>query len=324
MCDVSVIIVNWNGQQYLKNCLESVLAQKFTEFEVIVVDNGSSDDSVNFIRENYQTVRVVCLDENRGFTGGNCAGFEVAEGQFIALLNNDTCVESDWLGSLVNAMREQPAVGICASKIIIDGTNLIDSAGDLFTTAFTGTKVGHKQSANLFNKPRNLHGGCAAAILYRRSMLDIIGFLDDDFFFNHEDTDLNMRAWLAGWKCIYVPEAIVHHKVSASVGHLSAKTVYFFSRNSEWVWLKNVPWPLIIQLLPQRLMYEIFSFLYYGVASGHLIAFIKGKFDAAKKIGCMLRKRKNVQQNIRLSRNEMLVGLIPINRYLWERFRLSR
>ncbi|RII31698.1 MAG: glycosyltransferase family 2 protein [Geobacter sp.] len=322
MCKASIIIVNWNGIKYLPECLEAVMRQTFTDFEVIVVDNGSTDESVNFIRDHYQNVRMVCLDENRGFTGGNCVGFEIAKGQFIALLNNDTRVEPTWLESLVSAMQANPGVGICASKIIIDGMALIDSVGDLFTTAFSGTKMGYLHSVDSFDIPHELHGGCAAAILYRRRMLDEIGFLDDDFFFNHEDTDLNMRAWLNGWKCEYVPEAIVHHKVSATVGALSDTSVYYFARNNVWVWIKNVPSCFILRYLPQRIVFELSSLAYFCIMKGKWGPFLKGKLDAVKIIPTVLKKRKEVQKLVRLSRYEIEAGLLPIGKYL--RLRLQK
>jgi GT2 family glycosyltransferase len=324
MYEVSLIIVNWNGRLYLGDCLDSVMAQKFTDFEVIVVDNGSSDDSVNFIRENYQNVRVVCLAENCGFTGGNCAGFEIAQGKFIALLNNDTRVEPDWLGSLVRAMQAHMDVGICASKIIIDGTELIDSAGDIFTTAFSGTKVGFLHSASLFDTSHVIHGGCAAAILYRRSMIDKIGFLDDDFFFNHEDTDLNMRAWLTGWKCEYVPDAIVYHKVSATVGELSDTSVYYFARNNEWVWVKNVPSGFILRYLPQRMVYELSAFAFFCLKKQKWGPFLRGKKDAIKKLPEMFKKRNNVQRLVTLSPSEIKSSLMPITKYLMSRLQCSK
>jgi hypothetical protein len=319
MCLVSVIIVNWNGRHFLQECLDSVLTQGFADFEVIVVDNGSSDGSSEFIRNNYHSVKLVCLAENRGFTGGNLAGYDVALGQYIALLNNDTQVDGAWLKSLVGIMQTQPDVGICASRIIIDGTNLIDSAGDMMTTAFSGTKVGHRQPASLYEESRTVHGGCAAAILYRKCMLDQIGFLDDDFFFNHEDTDLNMRAWLAGWKCEYVPEAVVYHKVSGSIGHLSAGTVYYFSRNSLWVLIKNIPLPVMFLCLPQRILYEAASFVYYCLMHGQWRSYVRGKYDAIKGIPKMWRKRKQYSVNRKLKNREILRSLLPITRYIFER-----
>jgi len=321
MCLISVIIVNWNGRHYLQECLDSVLAQTIEDFEVIVVDNGSSDDSAEFVKSNYCGVKLIGLTENLGFTGGNLAGYEVSKGQFIALLNNDTRVDSRWLEALAEKMQSQSEIGICASRVIIDGTNLIDSAGDILTTAFSGTKVGHRQPSDLFGESQVVHGGCAAAILYRRSMLDQIGFLDDDFFFNHEDTDLNMRAWLAGWKCVYVPDAIVYHKVSGSVGHLSARTVYYFSRNSLWVMVKNIPLSLIILCLPQRVIYELASFIYYCLINGRYRSYVNGKYDAIKGIPRMWRKRKHMAGNLKLTNSEIFGGLMPVTSYLYNRLK---
>lgn len=322
MCDVSVIIVNWNGAHHLSSCLESLMNQTCQDFEVIVVDNGSTDNSVAYVKGHFPLVKLVCLDTNRGFTGGNCAGYQVAKGAFIALLNNDTRVEKEWLGNMLAAMKSDTTVGICACRIIIDGTDMIDSVGDIFTTAFTGTKVGYLQPSQKFNHSHQVHGGCAAAILYRRSMLDRIGFLDDDFFFNHEDTDLNLRAWLCGWKCVYVPNAIVHHKVSATVGALSDMGVYFFSRNNEWVWLKNVPVRLMIRYLPQRIIYELSSALFF-CGNGKWRSYFKGKLAAIKSVRRMLKKRKEIQQIKIISYDQIKRELLPISVYLRSRMKKS-
>lgn len=319
MCLISVIIVSWNGRHLLRDCLDAVLGQDFDDFEVILVDNGSSDGSPELVQESYPAVRLVRLEENRGFTGGNLAGFGFAKGTFIALLNNDTRPEKGWLRALFTGMSGDRMVGICASKIVIDGTDKIDSVGDLFTTAFTGTKLGSLRGCDEFSSPMLVHGACAAAVLYRREMLDDIGFLDDDFFFNHEDTDLNLRAWFAGWKCLFLPDAVVHHKVSASIGELSAATVYYFSRNNEWVWLKNVPLALMIRYLPNRVLYEITSLAFYGIKSRRLLPFLKGKLDAVKMFPVMLSKRRAVQGLIRISSQEIAAGLVPITSYLRKR-----
>jgi len=320
MCLISVIIVNWNGRHLLQDCLDAVLSQDFSDFEVILVDNGSSDGSSELVQESYPAVRLVRLEENRGFTGGNQAGFDFAKGTFIALLNNDTRPEKGWLRALFTGMSGDGRIGICASKIIIDGTDIIDSVGDIFTTAFTGTKLGSRRCCYEFSSPMFVQGACAAAALYRREMLDDIGFLDDDFFFNHEDTDLNLRAWFAGWKCLFLPDAVVHHKVSASIGELSAATVYYFSRNNEWVWLKNVPLALMIRYLPNRILYEIISLAFYGIKSGKILPFLKGKLDAIRMVPVMLGKRRAVQGTIRISSREIAAGLVPVTSYLWERF----
>ena len=260
---VSIIIVNWNGRSLLDDCLSALAVQTYQNFEVIFVDNGSRDDSLAFVRGKYPQVRILALESNRGFTGGNIAGYMTAKGDHVVLLNNDACLCERWLEHMVAMLASDPRIGFCSSKIIVAGTSLIDSVGDCFTTAFTGTKIGEGEEESLYAVARLVPGACAAAVIYRRKMLDEIGFLDDDFFLNHEDTDLNMRAWLAGWLCMFVPEAVAYHKVSASIGALSDKSVYYFARNNVWVWLKNVPVKYMICHLPHRMLYECAFFGYF-------------------------------------------------------------
>lgn len=319
MCLVSIIIVNWNGKELLNSCLISVLNQTHNNFEILLVDNCSTDNSVQFVQVNFPSVKIISLKENKGFTGGNIEGLKYAKGKFIVLLNNDAMLTESWLENMLDAINSNESIGICSSKIIIEGTNKIDSVGDTFTTAFTGTKIGVYKNENEFSTKKFVPGACAAAVLYRKLMLDEIGFFDDDFFLNHEDTDLNMRAWLAGWKCIFVPEAIVYHKLSASIGNLSETSVYYFARNNEWVWVKNIPLRLMIRYLPHRILYELASFGYFCIIKNKWRSFIKGKIDALLKLHLMVRKRKLVLPLIKLSDQEIKKELIPILKYLKER-----
>lgn len=319
MHKVSFIIVNWNGRELLSGCLASVLNQTYKNFEIIVVDNGSIDGSVQHVETNFPSVKVIALKENRGFTGGNVEGLSHAKGEFIALINNDATLIKNWLEHMVTANQSDKLIGMCSSKIIIDGTTKIDSVGDTFTTAFNGTKLGEHEEENKFTNKRFVPGACAAAVLYRRKMLDEIGFLDDDFFLNHEDTDLNMRAWLAGWKCIFVPEALAYHKVSASIGNLSDTSVYYFARNIEWVWIKNVPLSLIVRYLPQRILYECASFSFFCIIKNKWRPFIKGKIDALRKFHLMIKKRKSIHKLIKLSNEQIKKDLIPVTKYLKNR-----
>lgn len=263
--------------QLLQECLSAVMRQNYVDYEVLLVDNASHDGSVEFVRLHFSQVRILPLSENTGFTGGNIAGLLEARGEYIALLNNDAVISERWLEEMVSTLVKDTSLGFCSSKIIIAGTDTVDSVGDTFTTAFTGTKMGEYEQEGLFNERRLVPGACAAAVIYKREMLDQIGFLDEDFFFNHEDTDLNLRAWLAGWKCLFVPEAVVYHKVNASVGELSDTGVYYFARNNLWVWIKNTPTAFIIRYLPQRIMYELSSFAFFCVkkASGLLFSEVK-------------------------------------------------
>jgi hypothetical protein len=318
----SIIIVNYNGKHLLTSCLEAILRQEYKNFEVIVVDNGSSDGSVHFIQEQFSWVRLITLEKNTGFTGGNIEGMRHANGEWIVLLNNDALLCTDWLGIMISALESGPELGLCASRLVIEGTHLLDAAGDAFTTAFSGTKVGERHDFEEYGERRLVPGACAAAAIYRRSMLDDIGFLDEDFFLNHEDTDLNMRAWLSGWKCLYVPEAMVWHKVSSTIGRMSDTSVYYFARNSLWVWIKNTPTFFMLRYLHHRILYEFSSFFLFCFVMGKWRPFLKGKFHSLLGIPKMARKRKMIQCKVRLEKLEIWSELIPITAYLVERLRM--
>src|SRR5262245_46463444 len=205
---VSVIVVNWNGERFLQDCLGALSGQTYANYEIILVDNGSSDNSVCFTRKNFPEVKVVVLRENTGFTGGNAEGLEVAGGDFVALVNNDARPEKTWLENLVHRMVTARPIGICASKLIVENPRILNSAGDGLTTAGVGFNRGLGQNATQFDASEPVFGACGAAVLYRRRMLEEIGFWDEDFFLYDEDTDLNFRAHLAGWKCIYVLSSV--------------------------------------------------------------------------------------------------------------------
>jgi GT2 family glycosyltransferase len=319
----SFIIVNWNGRHLLEDCINSILSQTCLSFEIILVDNASSDTSVQFITERFPMVKIIALAENTGFTGGNIAGLEQAVGNFIILLNNDAVLTDRWLEVMLAELSSDATIGFCSSKIVIAGTDKIDSVGDTFTTAFTGTKMGEYESEKKFTVRRQVPGACAAAVIYKREMLNEIGFLDDDFFLNHEDTDLNMRAWLAGWRCLFVPEAVVYHKVSASIGALSDTSVYYFARNNEWVWLKNVPLKYMICNLPHRILYECASFGYFCLLKGRWRPFLRGKCDALMGAPAILKKRRAVQVLVRLCDAEIYGSLVPLFDYLKKRLKIS-
>ena len=316
---ISVIVVTWNARSLLKKCLISLYNQTYKRYEVIVVDNASEDKTAQMIKEEFPNVKLIILKENKGFTGGNIEGLKHAKGEFIALLNNDAEASPQWLETLIKPMLENPQVGICTSKVVIKNTNILDSVGGGLTTAFSGFKIGMGERADIYNKKRYVPGGYACACLYRKKMLDEIGFFDEDFVFNHEDTDLDFRALLAGWRCVYVPDAIVEHKVSATLGHMSAKSVYYFSRNSEFVWIKNAPTKLMLKYLHHRILYEIASFGYFGIMHRQWKAFLKGKWDAIKFLPKMMKKRKKVLLRKEISAKKIMGFLTPVGSYLLTR-----
>jgi GT2 family glycosyltransferase len=292
---VSIIVVNWNGERFLKDCLSALSNQSYANREIILVDNGSSDNSVGLTRNNFPQVKVVGLTENKGFTGGNAAGLEVAQGAYIALVNNDTRADERWLESLLKPMLLDHTIGICASKLIIAGAECIDSAGDGMTSAGVGFNRGHRAHLASYSSLEPVFAACAAGALYRRKMIDEIGFLDEDFFLYGEDVDLSFRAQLAGWKCVYVPNAIMHHKGNATSVRLSDTHVYHHTRNLEFVWIKNMPAGLMLRFAHHKLLQEIGSFCYLCLRHGKWRPFLKAKRDALLMAPAMWKKRQAIQ-----------------------------
>lgn len=310
--EISVIIVNYNGKDLLKACLESIQNQSYKNLGIIVVDNASTDGSVEYVRNLFPYVKVLPLSENYGFAKANGEGLKIAHGDYIMLLNNDIEAHNDCIKNLYEAMNVRPDVGICASKMIVYGKDTIDSAGDGFITSLKGYKRGEGMPSDLYSSEEYIFGACAGAALYRRKMLDEIGFLDEDFFLIHEDSDLNLRAQLSGWKTFYVPSAEVYHKVRSSIGSMSDMEIYHTLRNLEFVRIKNVPLGLFIRCLPGFIIGSVSEFLYYGLKHGKLGLFLKAKKDALKKLGLMLEKRKKIMKLRKVDTGYLFSIMIPI------------
>jgi len=291
---VSVIIVAFNQKEMLLETIDSLLKQTYPDLEIIVVDNNSMDGTSDLIKTERPQVSYIKSEVNLGFAGGNNLGLEHSSGEYIALLNSDAVAQADWLEALTAAMDTHPDVGICASKMIAFGTEVIDSAGDGFSTILKGFKRGEGESPALYDKEEYIFGACAGAALYRRKMLDEIGFLDEDFFLIHEDTDLNFRAQLTGWKVLYVPKAIVYHKVRSTIGNMSDVAIYHTLRNCEFVRLKNIPLVVFLGCLPAYIFGAIADFFYFAVRHRKLKLYFNAKSDAVKMMKMMCGKRKKI------------------------------
>ncbi len=236
----SIIIPNWNGARWLSPCLDALRAQTDRDHEVIVVDNASMDESRALLAERYPEARVVALAHNQGFTGACNAGLRVAGGEFLALLNNDTEADPNWVAEVVAAFGRHPGAGMIASKMLLfDKRDTFHTAGDIFKRDGTpGNRGVWQKDTGQYPEGEvfSANGGSAA---YRRGMLDRIGLLDDDFFFSCEDVDLAWRAQLAGWRAIYAPKAVVYHHLSASGGGVTAS--FHDGRNFIYLLAKDVP-----------------------------------------------------------------------------------
>lgn len=294
---VSVIILNWNGRALLGDCLASVLAQSFEGFEVILVDNGSSDGSPDWVATEFPQVRVVRLDSNLGFCAGNNAGVRAARGEYLVLLNNDTVVEPDWLAPLYATMTSDPRIAACDSKVLYSGArHTIWSAGAVYTIAGTANfrAQGAPQDA-LASDPEEVFSAVACSAMYRRSVWDEIGGLDETFFAGYEDVDWSFRARLRGYRILNVPSSRVYHKVSATHGFNSPAYVRRGQRNVTATFVKNMPTPLLLRYAGLHLIYVIGSFLYFA-RQGRMRAFLRAKGDLAADWRTVWRSRAEVQR----------------------------
>jgi len=250
---IAVIIVNFNGQKFLKNCLDSVFKQNFYNYEVFVIDNGSSDSSKTFIKKNYPLVKLIVLDRNHGFTGGNNIGIKLAlensDIKFIVCLNNDTIVDRFWLQGLVNAVKENKNTGIVNSKVFLLNTKLhvigLSLERGLQSYDEGGISIGYNMNSNEFNKEKDIFAPHGVSFIIKREVLNDIGFFDEDFFAYVEDLDLGFRAKLAGWKCLYTPQSKLIHLHSMTGGIASPFKTFYLERNTILTAIKNLPLKLL-------------------------------------------------------------------------------
>lgn len=316
---VSIIVLNWNGKKYLKDCLTSLENQTFySNFETILADNGSKDDSVKFVRKNFPRIKIVENKKNLGFAEGNNRGIKSAKGEYVFILNNDTKLDKNCLERLVEATERDNQIGMSTPKILfLKNPQLINSVGTkIYFDGMSRARGEMEIDKGQYNQVEEilLPSGCAG--LYRKKMLDEIGLFDENFFAYCEDTDLGLRGRLAGWKAILVPSAIVYHHWSGTVGKYSSLKAFLVERNHFWVALKNFPLTLLF-LLP---FYTIlrYCFLIYGIltrrgpgtkfqSSKFKLFFILAKayISAISGIPVILRKRKLIQKNKKLTDKEI-------------------
>lgn len=300
---VSIIIVNWNGEQYIKDCLASVFTQFYKNFQVIFVDNGSEDKSVSFVKDNFPEVNLITLDKNYGFAKGNNIGIEEAfkdkDVQYIALLNVDTRVESQYLKELIKAIESDSQVGSCQPKMLsLVNPKIIDAIGISITRDGGAIQIGYcTEDIGQHNQVKEVFGACAGAALYRREMLDQIGLFDEDFFAYYEDVDLVLRARLAGWKCMYVSTAIVYHKHASTYEEGSSMIRYFCERNRYYYIIKNVPIDIVLKFLIKQPLNIILTILKYSKDKKFLMLryYLKGNLAGIKNIPKMFKKRNDLR-----------------------------
>lgn len=299
---ISIVIPNWNGARHLPVCLDSLSAQTYRPVEVIVVDNASTDGSGALVTQHYPSVRFIPLAENRGFTGACNAGLTAAAGEILVLLNNDTEADVQWLSAVAGAFERYPEAGAVASKMLLfDRRDTFHTAGDFYRIdGIPGNRGVWQRDIGQYESEEYVFSACGGSAAYRRDMLDQIGLLDEAFFFSCEDVDLGWRAQLAGWRCIYVPTAVVYHKLQATGGDATAS--YYNGRNFIYLLAKNYPrslwrryWPIILRA-QWRISWEALR-AWRGTAAR---ARLCGQLVGVRGIPRMLRTRR--QQHLKAPR----------------------
>lgn len=238
---VSLILVNWNGAQHLPVCLTALRQQTVRDFEIILVDNASHDNSLELLARDFPEVKVSAQKGNLGFAGGSNVGLRAARGEFIILLNIDTEVDAHWLEEVLAAFQRHPEAGSVASKMkLFDYRDKFHTTGDFYRIdGIPGNRGVWEVDRGQYDHEEYVFSTCGGSAAYRRTTLEQIGLLDEDFFFSCEDVDLGWRSQLAGWRCVYAPKAVVYHKLKATGGGATAS--FYDGRNFLWVIAKNYP-----------------------------------------------------------------------------------
>ncbi|OEU73122.1 MAG: hypothetical protein BA869_04100 [Desulfuromonadales bacterium C00003107] len=326
---VTVLVVSLNNMNLLRNCLGSLYAQEYGAIEIIVVDNGSDQDIRGMLGAEFPEVRMVRLDKNYGFAGGNNRGIEIARGKYAALINNDAVASPQWLSSLVETAESDSAIGAVAS-IVIDGNQpeVLDSCGVGISLDGMSRQAMRGLPVPKLTQPKEvlLFSGCAC--LLRMESLKEVGLFDEDFFAYCEDTDLGLRLRRAGWKIVVAPGAYVHHYYSMTGGKFSLQKIYWVERNHLWVAIKNFPWfllailPLVTSwryLLQGYVILRRTSELNKFTESNDLLEIfsvhLKSYIDMFRKLPAMLAKRRRFRKKHRLRNIDMF--------HLIRRFHLS-
>jgi GT2 family glycosyltransferase len=291
MKKVTVVVPNWNGMDNIKDCVDSLLSQTLDR-DLIVVENGSKDGSLQFLRDNYPDIKIIVNQNNLGFAGGVNSGIKFAAengAQYVALFNNDAVADKNWLKSLYEELESNDKLGIATSKIVSSDKTRLDSTGDYYTNWGLPYPRGRdEKDLDKYDSQTDIFACSGGASIFRVKMLNEIGLFDEDFFAYYEDIDLGFRAQLAGWKASFVPNSIAYHQIGATSSKIKGFTTYQTMKNLPLLFYKNVPrkyfWTIGWRF---KLVYLMFYFRAISRGQGWLATkgLFKGYYLVTKKIG---------------------------------------
>jgi GT2 family glycosyltransferase len=305
---LTVIVPSLNGRRMLGLVLPSLDRQTYRDFEVVVVDNGSQDGSVDYLHREWPSVKVLALDRNHGFAGAVNAGIRWADSELVALVNNDMELDPRFLEELVGALSQYATAGSATAKMLSYADRMrIDGAGDVISWNGSACRRGHGQpDRGQYDTPSSIFGACAGGAVYRRQALTDVGLFDEDFFAYLEDVDWSFRSQLFGYTCRYVPSARAFHVGGATAGPMTGLEPFLVRRNQILLVLKNFPLERLIVHLPSLLVRE----LVLAVRHGRARALLRAWGAAARELRKTLAKRRAIQRNRRVAAGRLRV-VIP-------------
>jgi len=305
---VTIIIPTWNSDEHLKRCLDALTAQSTSDFEVVIVDNGSREFDDEGIHTGWPklSIRTERLAKNCGFAAACNLGAQRADGEWLAFLNADAFAEPEWLEAFIQGKQKYPNCTSFGSFLVQDGQReRMDNYGDVYHISGCAWKGGYGYPLNHAPKePTQIFSPGAAAAFYRRDVFLEMGGFDEDFFSYWEDIDLGFRFNLRGHRCLFLPDSRVRHVTAASVGRESNFAMYHTQRNIEWVYIKNMPSLLFWLCLPLRVCADGLFFLLY-LTRGKGAIFLKAKMHAVKELRKMAAKRRQIQKGRRATTGEI-------------------
>lgn len=302
---VSVIIANYNHKDLLGRCLESVFESNYPYFEVVLVDNASTDGSIEFVKDRFgkkNSLRIIQNYENSGFAGGSNAGIELADGKYLVFLNNDTEVDKNWLWELVKVMESDRSIGAAQCKLIsmCDKKRFYSAGGLIDCFAFSVDRGGEQEDVGQYDKIEEIFFAHGAAFVVRHDVLNEVGCFDNDYFLFYEETDLCWRIWLRGYRIVFVPRSVVFHVGGATMDkrtRAKLKTAYHRHKNQITTLLKNYQLSNLLWYVPILVFLKVVP----DIACLRTDQFvrIKGILYNMRNLNQIWRKRIIVQKYVR-------------------------